>query len=184
MLGSRCRPGTWPPSLCDNPRSDPRSNKLTEEQLWILWCDWTDKVLSQKNTNILELGKKQDMPCGNAVLRQVFGSQAVCYKGPLSKHSTTLYHLLFFIIIIIIIITDLRERKGEREISIWCYTYLCTHWLSLVCALTRDQTCNIGVSGQYKQPGTTSSLCRNSLRPLNDWGIFQLWDVEQGIPFL
>ena len=32
-----------------------------------------------------------------------------------------------------------RERKGEREreTSICCPTHLCTHWLILVCALTR-----------------------------------------------
>ena len=32
-----------------------------------------------------------------------------------------------------------RER-GERERLTCCSTYLCIHWLILVCALTRDQT--------------------------------------------
>ena len=35
---------------------------------------------------------------------------------------------------------------------IYCSTYLCIHWLILVCALTRDQTHNLGVSVQcYNQ---------------------------------
>ena len=38
-----------------------------------------------------------------------------------------------------------RERK--RETSICCSTYLCIHWLILTCALTGDQTHNLGVSG-------------------------------------
>ena len=41
-----------------------------------------------------------------------------------------------------------RKRKaGEREISTCCSTYLCIHWLILVCPLTGDQTCNLGESG-------------------------------------
>lgn len=35
------------------------------------------------------------------------------------------------------------EREGGEEIC--CYTYLCVHWLSLVCILTGDQTQNLGV---------------------------------------
>ena len=31
-----------------------------------------------------------------------------------------------------------RERERERETSISCPNYSCTHWLILVCALTRD----------------------------------------------
>ena len=33
-----------------------------------------------------------------------------------------------------------RDKVGdrEREIPICCYTFSCTHWLILVCALTRD----------------------------------------------
>ena len=39
--------------------------------------------------------------------------------------------------------------KVERETSVCCSTYLCTHWLILLCALTRYRTCNIGVSGWH-----------------------------------
>ena len=40
-----------------------------------------------------------------------------------------------------------REGRGrEGEIEIHCSIYLCIHWLLLVCALTRDQTCNLGIS--------------------------------------
>ena len=35
----------------------------------------------------------------------------------------------------------------ERETSICCSTYLCIHWLILVCALTGDRTRNLGLSG-------------------------------------
>lgn len=38
---------------------------------------------------------------------------------------------------------DLRER----EPSVCCSTYLCMHWLLLICALIRDGTCSLGVSG-------------------------------------
>ena len=39
------------------------------------------------------------------------------------------------------------ERR-ERETSICCSTYFRIHWLIFVCALTRDQTCNLGISRQ------------------------------------
>ena len=52
-----------------------------------------------------------------------------------------------------------RERgdggEGEQEISICCSTYVCTHWLILVWALTGDQIRNLGVSGR----------CSNQLLP-------------------
>ena len=41
------------------------------------------------------------------------------------------------------------ERGGRgRETSICCSTYPCTHWLTLACALTRNQTHNLDVSGK------------------------------------
>ena len=42
-----------------------------------------------------------------------------------------------------------REEGGERETEtlICCCTYLCVHWLILVCALTGDQTHNFGILG-------------------------------------
>ena len=30
------------------------------------------------------------------------------------------------------------KRGGERKTSLCCFTYLCIHWLFLVCALTED----------------------------------------------
>ena len=39
------------------------------------------------------------------------------------------------------------EGEREREREICCSTYLCIHWLIPVCALTRDQTLNLGVLG-------------------------------------
>ena len=38
--------------------------------------------------------------------------------------------------------------ERERERLICCSTYLCIHWLMLVCALTGDRTCNLGTSGR------------------------------------
>ena len=35
--------------------------------------------------------------------------------------------------------------ETEREIPICCSTFQCILWLLLVCALTRDQTCNLGI---------------------------------------
>ena len=36
--------------------------------------------------------------------------------------------------------------ERQRETLICCSTYFCIHWLILVCALTRDQTLNLGTS--------------------------------------
>ena len=43
------------------------------------------------------------------------------------------------------------QERGERrrEILICCSTHPCSHWLILVCALTGDQTLNLGASGQH-----------------------------------
>ena len=40
------------------------------------------------------------------------------------------------------------QRERLRATSICRSTHLCTHWFILVCALTGDRTCNLGVSGQ------------------------------------
>ena len=40
------------------------------------------------------------------------------------------------------------EREEERETSTCCSTYVCIHWLLIVCALTGDQTHNLSVLGQ------------------------------------
>ena len=39
------------------------------------------------------------------------------------------------------------ERGRERETLICCSTYLCIHWLILVCTLTGDWTHNLGTLG-------------------------------------
>ena len=41
-----------------------------------------------------------------------------------------------------------REKGRERETSICCFTYICFHWLILVCALTGDQARNLGTTLQ------------------------------------
>ena len=56
-----------------------------------------------------------------------------------------------------------RERERERHIEI-CSTYLCIDWLILLCALTRDPTCNLGVLGQYSnQPSYSARALGASL---------------------
>ena len=44
------------------------------------------------------------------------------------------------------------ERERERETSICFFmlihAYSCIHWLILVCALTKDRTHNLGISGR------------------------------------
>ena len=40
------------------------------------------------------------------------------------------------------------ETDRQIDTPIYCSTYLCIHWLILVCALTRDQTHNLGVLGR------------------------------------
>ena len=42
-----------------------------------------------------------------------------------------------------------KEREKERETSTYCSTRPCPHWLILVCALTRNQTCNRGILGWH-----------------------------------
>ena len=41
-----------------------------------------------------------------------------------------------------------RERERNSDRSFRCSTYLWIHWLLLVCALTGDGTCNLGLSGR------------------------------------
>ena len=41
-----------------------------------------------------------------------------------------------------------RNRKGKRETLICFSTYLCIHGLIPVCAVTRQQTCKLGVLGR------------------------------------
>ena len=65
----------------------------------------------------------------------------------------------YYLFVVVVVVVDLRERKGEGERerkegrnkqtdkSICCPIYLCILWLLLVCALTKDQIYNIGISG-------------------------------------
>ena len=51
-----------------------------------------------------------------------------------------------------------REEGRERETLVCCSPYLCIHWLIFVCALTGDQTHNLGTSGQRStQPSKQTS---------------------------
>ena len=50
------------------------------------------------------------------------------------------------------------ERERGREGREICYyTYFCIHWLILTCALTGDQTCNLGeLGGRFNQMSCTA----------------------------
>ena len=60
---------------------------------------------------------------------------------------TSLFFLSFFFRKSLFLIDFLGELGREGATWIYCSTYLCIHWLLLVCALTRDQTQNFGVIG-------------------------------------
>ena len=66
------------------------------------------------------------------------------------KHNANQYVIFYCYNILFI---DFRERKERRRRNTdLLSTYLCTHWLILVCALTGDQNHNVGVSGQRSNP--------------------------------
>ena len=50
-------------------------------------------------------------------------------------------------ILFLFLLIDLSKR--EKGTLICCSTYLYIHWLILICALTGDQTHNLGVLGQH-----------------------------------
>ena len=68
------------------------------------------------------------------------------------------------------------ERERERHFlskKYCCSTYLCIHWLILVCALMGDQTCNLGVSGwcsnqlSYLARAETYIILLTNVTPIN-----------------
>ena len=79
---------------------------------------------------------------------------------------------------IFILFIDFQDRENgggrERESSMCCSTHLCIHWFLLVCALTGDQTHNLGIlrghSNQLSYPARathqffirTPTFCRQS----------------------
>ena len=58
-----------------------------------------------------------------------------------------------------------------------CSTYLCIHWLILVCALTGDQTHNLGVLGTMLQP---TELPRQGVIPFSEYLLVPIihWEVH------
>ena len=62
--------------------------------------------------------------------------------------------ILFFKDVLIYLEKGGWRGRGEGDISICFSTYLCIHWLILVCALTGDQTCNLG----YQDDTVTNRL--------------------------
>ena len=67
--------------------------------------------------------------------------------------------LLFFNFYLLILEIERNRRRKRERVSLSCRsTYWCIHWLLLVCALTRDRTCNLGVLGRHsKQLGYLTS---------------------------
>ena len=71
-------------------------------------------------------------------------SSLFCFlKGTGDKERDPEIHLLIFFFF-----REREEGEREKETSICCSSYFCIHWLILLCALTRDQTHNLGVLGR------------------------------------
>ena len=66
-----------------------------------------------------------------------------------------------------------RKVKKERETLICCSTYLCICWLILVCALTGDPTCNLGVH-VLTSWATWPGQCHSSRGPQRVWACLVL----------
>ena len=64
------------------------------------------------------------------------------------------FHFIIFLNLLIL------EREGRREgeTSVRCSPYLSIHSLILVCALTRDRTCNLGIPGWCSNWTTLAGL--------------------------
>ena len=68
--------------------------------------------------------------------------------------------VFFFLIFIYWFERERGRQRRERKTSI-CSIYLCIHWLILVCALTRDQTCDLGVLGRCSNQLSYPARARN-----------------------
>ena len=73
--------------------------------------------------------------------------------GVKGAHTAFVSAMEFFVVVINVF------KERERNMN---STYLCTHWLILVCALTRDQTHNLAVSewccSQLTYPARASTM--------------------------
>ena len=80
--------------------------------------------------------------------------------------------LVFFPNRLYILFIDIKERKGERERrrSICCSTYLCFHWLILVCAQTGDQSAILAhqdaLTNRATRPGPKEAI---SINQSDEW---------------
>ena len=63
------------------------------------------------------------------------------------------YANIFIYTFNLLIFREKEEGERERETLIYCSTYLYIHWLLHVCALTKDITLNLGVSGGHSNQG-------------------------------
>ena len=86
----------------------------------------------QKQANLIfgVSNQESDYPWGEA-------NRLVIGKG-YERGFWSLRHLFYFILF-------KRERKGGGDRK------TCIHWLILICALTEEQTCNLGVRGQHSE---------------------------------
>ena len=95
----------------------------------------------------------------------------LCYSMFFAHLFAACLMCLFFCLLIDFRVT--REREKEGKSSLCCSTYLCIHWLLLICALTRDQTHNLGLGGRCTSPAVSNLFCT--------WNLFtRRWGVWHG----
>ena len=86
---------------------------------------------------------------------------SVCSLGSTYEWNHMVSVSLFWICFI-----DLRERERERDI--YLFFHVCTHWLTPVCALTRDGTQSPGISGKHSKklsyPVKTKAISLTDIR--------------------
>ena len=168
-----------PPLFSPHPWPLTFLGSMSPESCWSSHWWWWRCWFSRKAKDIIQILRLHRHPVGSQSRRQVFRNRNHEAK---SSYSSMMdwgcrmlvppqltprqvswdfrgLHLFFLIFLI-----DFRERHC------FLFPYLCIHWLIFVCALTRDLTCNLGVSGpcsnqlSYPARAEVSILMKESRR--------------------
>ena len=81
--------------------------------------------------------------------------------------------LFLFLNFLFIDFRQTKEGQKERKTLICCSTYWCIHWLILICALTGDRTCNLGISRRCSHPRSHPARAR-LYSVFSNWGDIRL----------